>query len=536
VCASISAVVPTWVKAVITSYQEDAVAQAMLSKLAVDPSSVPQYSLTSGLLRYRNRIWVGADAALQRRLIKAFHNSAWGGHSGVPVTYMRLKQCFAWSGMKAAVKDFVQSCLICQQAKADRSKAPGLLQPLPVPNSAWHVISMDFVEGLPMSNSYNCVLVVVDLLTKFGHFIPLRHPFTAVSVAKSFFHNVYRLHGLPGAIISDRDKIFTSHFWTELFKLTDVQLCRSTAYHPQSDGQTERLNQCLETYLRCFIHAAPSKWYHWLSSVEFWYNTCSHSAIGRSPFEALYGYPPRFLAIDLSVVQHPEVHTWVSDRGWMDQLLQQHLHRAKHRMKRQADQKRSERHFTVGDLVFLKLQPYVQTSLAPRSHQKLAFRFFGPFHITDRVGSVAYHLELPAHASIHPVFHVSQLKKAVGSKHQVISTLPHDFALHLAPEQILQTRLVQRGHNQVQQVLVKWNNLSSELATWEDFEALKQEFPRAIAWGQALPQGRGNVSSSPPIYADEPEKHEEEEAMGRPKMEKRPRRANPKYTGVEWAA
>jgi hypothetical protein len=124
----------------------------------------------------------------------------------------------------------------------------------------------------------------------------------------------------------------------------------------------------------------------------------------------------------------------------------------------------------------------------------------------------------------------------VGSKHQVISTLPHDFALHLAPEQILQTRLVQRGHNQVQQVLVKWNNLSSELATWEDFEALKQEFPRAIAWGQALPQGRGNVSSSPPIYADEPEKHEEEEAMGRPKMEKRPRRANPKYTGVEWAA
>ena len=383
-------------------------------------------------------------------LIESFHSSAWGGHSGVPVTYMRLKQCFAWAGMKTAVKNFVQSCLVCQQAKVDRSKSPGLLQPIPVPDSAWQVISMDFVEGLPLSNSYNCVLVVVDLLTKYGHFIPLRHPFTAVSVAKSFFHIVYRLHGLPGAIILDRDKIFTSRFWNELFKLADVSLCRSTAYHPQSDGQTERLNQCMETYLCCFVHATPSKWSDWLSSAEFWYNTCYHSAIGRSPFEALYGYSPRLLAVDPTAAVQPEVHSWVSDRGWMDQLLQQHLHRAKQRMKKQADQKRSERSFAVGDLVFLKLQPYVQSSLAPRSHQKLAFRFFGPFRISDRVGSVAYRLELPAHASIHPVFHVSQLKKTVGLKHQVIPVMPHDFALHLAPEQILESHLVSRGRNQVQ--------------------------------------------------------------------------------------
>ena len=108
------------------------------------------------------------------------------------------------------------------------------------------MISLDFVEGLPLSDSYNCVLVMVDLLTKYGHFIPLRHPFTAIGVAKAFFHSVYRLHGLPSAIISDRDRIFTSHFCTELFKLGDVKLCRSTVYHPQSDGQTERLNQCLE--------------------------------------------------------------------------------------------------------------------------------------------------------------------------------------------------------------------------------------------------------------------------------------------------
>lgn len=115
-------------------------------------------------------------------------------------------------GYETAVKEFVQSCSICQQSKYDRANTPGLLQPLAVPDSAWQVISKDFIEGLPMSHSYNCILVVVDLLTKYGHFIPLRHPFSAAGVAKSFFETVYRLRGLPGSIISDRDRIFTSHF------------------------------------------------------------------------------------------------------------------------------------------------------------------------------------------------------------------------------------------------------------------------------------------------------------------------------------
>lgn len=211
--------------------------------------------------------------------------------------------------MKTAVKEFVLSCSICQQSKYDRSKPPGLLQPLPMSDSAWQVIYLDFIEGLPMSSTFNCILVVVDLLTKYGHFIPLRHPFTASSVAKSFFHTFYRLHGLPGSIITDRDHIFTSHFWTELFKLADVKLCRSMAYHPQSDGQTEGLNQCLETYLRCYVHACPHQWSQWLSSSEFWYNTytCPHSAIGRTHFEALYGYPPGLLAINPSVASDSEV-------------------------------------------------------------------------------------------------------------------------------------------------------------------------------------------------------------------------------------
>lgn len=216
----------------LASYRNDSFVTGILSKLALDPDAVPHYSVHSGWLRYCSRIWIGDDPVLQQHLITQFHSCSWGGHSGAPVTYMRLKQCFAWRGMKTAVKDFVQACAICQQSKYDRSKTPGLLQLLPVPESAWQVVSLDFIEGLPLSSSFNCILVVIDLFTKYGHFILLRHSFTAAGVAKSFFQTVYRLHGLPNSIISDRDRIFTSHFWSKLFKCADVSLCRSSAYHP----------------------------------------------------------------------------------------------------------------------------------------------------------------------------------------------------------------------------------------------------------------------------------------------------------------
>lgn len=219
---------------------------------------------------------------------------------------------------------------------------------------------MDFVEGLPPSGNVNYILIVVDSFTKYGRFLPLLHPFTAPVVAKLFLNNVYRLHGLPIAIISDSDCTFTSHFWHELFLLADVSLQMSSSYHPQSDGQTERLNQTIETFLRYFVNACPAKWSSWIALAKFWYNASPHSAIGCSPFEALYGYPPRHFGISiLDDVAVPELTSWLQDRQVMTNLIHQHLARAKERMKRQAHKKRSERQFTIGDMVFVKLQPYV---------------------------------------------------------------------------------------------------------------------------------------------------------------------------------
>lgn len=303
--------------------------------------------------------------------------------------------------MKTNVRTFVANSQVCQQAKPDRSKYPDLLQPLLVPSSAWQIISMDFIEGLPRSQGKNCVLVVVDKFTKYSHFLALNHPFTAAVVAKLFFDNVYKLHGLPDSFVYDRDKIFTSSFWQELFKLARVSLRMSTSYHPQTDGQIERVNQCLETFFQCFVHSWPSKWMDWLSSAEYWYNTAAHSAIGCSPFEALYGYAPRSLGLPSTPNSSQDIYAWIQEKQLMNSLLQQHLYRAQNRMKMQADKNTYDRSFQVGDSVYLKLQPYVQSSLAPRANQKLAFKYFGPYPVIGKVDPVACRLQLPPSASIH---------------------------------------------------------------------------------------------------------------------------------------
>ena len=161
---------------------------------------------------------------------------------------------------------------------------------------------------------------------------------------------------MPLAMISDRDKIFTSQLWQELFSLAGVKLQMSTAYHPQTDGQTERVNQCMETFLRCFVHACPHRWFHWIHLAEFWYNTSWHSSLGRSPFEVLYGHAPRTFGIDPAMAcPSSDLDSWLQERQVMQDLIKQHLARAQNRMKQQDNKKRSERQFAIGDRVFLKL-------------------------------------------------------------------------------------------------------------------------------------------------------------------------------------
>lgn len=340
---------------------------------------------------------------------------------------------------------------------------------------------MDFIEGLPKSESKEVIMVVVDRFSKYGHFIALSHPFTAKEVASTFFDHVYKLHGLPQSIVSDRDKIFLSSFWQELFKKLGVKLNMSTAYHPQTDGQSERLNRCLETYLRCATSQQPKHWSKWLSLAEFWYNTNYHTALKMSPFQALYGYAPPTFTTDQSVkITEGNVVEWMETRKLMLAVLKENLLRAQNRMKQYADKKRSDREFSIGDWVYLKLQPYRQITAAVRRNVKLSSKYYGPYLVLEKLGPVAYRLELPSGCLIHPVFHVSQLKRKVGRHHSAQIQPPlsgPDGQLLTEPIAILKRRMVKKNNAVSVEVLVQWANLSPEEATWEEYTHLKAQFP-----------------------------------------------------------
>jgi hypothetical protein len=192
---------------------------------------------------------IDSNENLQAKIFSALHCSAIGGHSGMCVTYQRIKRLFHWPRLKQWVETQVSTCLVCQRSKHENCKYPGLFDPSPTPDMAWTHISMDFIEGLPKSNGKEIIMVVVDRLTKYAHFIPLAHPNTVQTVAQAFIDNIIKLHGHPLAIVSDRDRIFTSAMWKGIFGALQVKLRYSSAYHPQSDGQTERVNQCVENYL-----------------------------------------------------------------------------------------------------------------------------------------------------------------------------------------------------------------------------------------------------------------------------------------------
>lgn len=262
--------------------------QELIRKIQQGESS-NQWSVSNGLVYYKNRVYIPSSSSIANSILAALHNQA---HEGYQKTLKRIATDFYWKGMKIDIQNFVRACNVCQRHKAEHLHPAGVLQPLNIPQQIWSDISMDFIEGLPNSHGKSVLFVVVDRLSKYAHFIPLSHPYTATTIAKVFFDNIFKLHGLPESIVSDRDVAFTSAFWTELFRLQGVKLCFSSAYHPQSDGQTEVVNRTIEMYLRCFTSDKPNKWLTWLPWAEFCYNTGFHTSLKATPFEIVYGRPP----------------------------------------------------------------------------------------------------------------------------------------------------------------------------------------------------------------------------------------------------
>lgn len=377
--------------------------------------------------------------------------------------------------MRASVEDFVAGCLTCQQIKYSTQPPAGLLQPLPVPDSVWEAVTMDFITGLPVSRGQSLIFVVVDRLTKFAHFGPLPKQFTAEKVAQLFVEIVVKLHGFPNSIVSDRDSIFLSAFWQQLFKLSGTRLCHSTAYHPQTDGQTEVVNRCLEQYLRAFTHEKPSTWVTYLDWAKFSYNSAYHVSIKMSPFQALCGRtPPVIIGYTPGTTKLQALDEILMERDQLLKDLKANLLQAQNRMRQVANRKRRDLELCPVDMVLVKLQPYRQTTVAGRRFAKLSKRYYGPFPIVEKIGAVAYRLKLPKSSQIHPVFHVSMLKPFKGTENNVNQhplQLPgnaHGSRPVPKPTAVCAVRNVLSQGKLRKQVLIQWEGEPLENSTWEN--------------------------------------------------------------------
>ena len=362
------------------------------------------------LLLFKRRIYIPDEIRWQTRVLKDHHDTKVAGHFGRDKTYELVKRNFYWPGLEGFVRKYVGSCDVCQRNKTRRHKPYGNLHSLEIPYTPWSHITMDFIVDLPKVNGYHIIWVVVDRFSKMAHFIPLKTT-QAKELADSFLQFVWKYHGLPIDIVSDRDPTFTSKFWTALMTALGIDLSMSTAYRPQTDGQTERLNQILEQYLRCFVDYDQTNWVELLPLAEFAYNNAESASTRMTPFYACTGQHPRAL------FQAEDVKTQAADDRAKEleaihEKMRDNLAAAQKRAAWAYDKKRVQvPEYKVGDLVLLNARN-VKTR---RPTKKLDQLFRGPCKIVKAIGTHAYRIELPQHmrGRMHDVFHMSMLEPYV---------------------------------------------------------------------------------------------------------------------------
>ncbi|CAI7813547.1 unnamed protein product, partial [Closterium sp. NIES-54] len=348
-----------------------------------------------------------SEFSLKKLLLEEFHDVLYAGHFGSNKTLAGIAKVYYWPHMANDVQKFVTSCDTCQRMKSSKQKKAGLLQPLPVPEQPWQVVSLDFITGLPPTNGeHDAILVVIDKFSKMRHFIPTHTTARTEEMAQLFLKHIISQHGIPTTPISDRDPKFTSKFWKELMSLMGTRLAMSSAYHPQTDGQTERLNQIVEQLLRAACKDDVNKWDLHLPVLEFAYNNAKHAATGETPFFLCYGRHPL-------IPQQPTVPAAVQPAQDFVTTMQQLWDPTHKRLqdilsshKCLADRHRRDHTIAVGDHVLL------DTCNLNLGHlpSKLRPRFCGPFLVEEQVTPVTFRLRLPASWKIHNAFHVQLLK------------------------------------------------------------------------------------------------------------------------------
>lgn len=444
---------------------------SLIKKNPQDPSIPSNYEYNDKILFHDGLICVPDNSRIKKLILEECHDSSTAGHFGIAKTHELVTRNYFWPGLRKYIKDYVSGCDICIRNKSSHHKPYGLLSPLPIPEAPWLSISVDFITQLPPSSTFTSICVFVDRFSKMAIFVPTFNEVDAEGTVQLFITHVFSQFGLPNDIVSDRGVVFTSKFTQAMLKSLNVKQKLSSAFHPQTDGQTERINSILEQYLRCYINYQQSNWSDYLPIAQFAYNNSMHSSTNTSPFYAVYGYHPR-LSVSLPLSN--------KDQSPADKRLE-NIHKLHEEMRFNialAQEKHVQFHdrkvipgpkYNIGDKVWLS----TKNIKSQRPTKKLDYKRLGPFKIIAKIGSRSYKLELPNTMRIHPVFHVNLLEPYHEDKIQdrQPKELPPDIINNLEEyevEHIIDSRI----HRRQLQYLVHWKGYNAMDRTWEPFKNL----------------------------------------------------------------
>jgi hypothetical protein len=450
---------------------------------AVTKGARTDFTLHDDLLYTTTNRRLYVTPSLRPTLLQEAHDIPIAGHLGAKKTSARLARHFYWPRLQASAIAHCANCPSCQANKHSTALPAGLLQPLPIPDRPWASVSMDMVSGLPTTpRGHDAFWVFICRLTKLLHVAPCSKAISATATARLFFDNVYRLHGWPQEIVSDRDPRFTSDLWQELTTLTGTKLNMSTANHPQTDGQAENSNKTVLAGLRHYCNAFQDDWDLHLSAVEFAYNDSTHASTNASPFLLTYGHQPSTpasLAADSPSARPPHIADFLTHVAANLARARQSLAKAQTAQATAANRHRRDLTLPVNSFAWVSAS-HLQPPTAAGARRKLGPKFYGPYRVLKALSPVTYHLDLPPHLKHHPKIHISALKPFTGTANPATFRHPPppdhvDNEEHFLVEAFLDSR----GSGARRRFLVQWAGYAADHNLWVPASHLRQDLDPA---------------------------------------------------------